>query len=454
MSCASSTCPMVRTLGSENTRQRLDHIHRAVKASVSSALAPCFKHLQSYKVLAGGPTSNGAAQRVAPFLAMAIVVALAVVVVVDSISQPPGQGLADLEVYRDAVRSQIDYGGLYEYKRVNGDTFNYPPIAGLFLIPVALLPWLISAVIWQVSTVLVVAAVTCKISAQRFHKVGSMKLSIALCALLFTAPVQSNLRFGQVSIFVVAAVLVDLLRRPTRTSGMLIGIAAAVKLTPLLFIPFLFVSGRRRHALRAAVVFSLAQLVGLMIWPAASAEYWRSHVWSGDNIPHVWFNGNQSLKAIMSRGGFQGAGLDAAWMALAGIVILISLARARQMVLTGERFTGVVVVGCATIVASPVSWTHHQVLLLLLPAVRVSTKASRNAAWMVGILILMSVKLGNVAGFIGANGSLLFAVNNVRGLLAIGAALLLRPVPKDRQAALRVNSDVSTTALAGSPPLA
>ena len=60
-----------------------------------------------------------------------------------------------------------------------------------------------------------------------------------------------NLTFGQVNLFLMLAVLVDLLRPERRWSGVLVGIVAGVKLTPLVFVVLLVLIGRRTAAGRA-----------------------------------------------------------------------------------------------------------------------------------------------------------------------------------------------------------
>src|SRR4051812_3729370 len=72
--------------------------------------------------------------------------------------------------------------------------------------------------------------------------------------LLLSKPLQSNLRFGQVSVFLVLLVLVDLITlRGSRAQGVLTGLAGAIKLTPLLFAVFYWVAGKRRASVVAVL---------------------------------------------------------------------------------------------------------------------------------------------------------------------------------------------------------
>ncbi len=60
---------------------------------------------------------------------------------------------------------------------------------------------------------------------------------------------QEEIRYGQVGIVLMALCLFDCLPRPTRLPrGALVGLATAVKLVPGIFIPYLWLTGRRRAA--------------------------------------------------------------------------------------------------------------------------------------------------------------------------------------------------------------
>ena len=78
-------------------------------------------------------------------------------------------------------------------------------------------------------------------------------------------PVWQNLRFGQVNLVLMAAVVVDLTRPERRSSGVLVGLAAGVKLTPLVFVVLLVLVGRRGAAGRATLTFLATVAVGFAL---------------------------------------------------------------------------------------------------------------------------------------------------------------------------------------------
>ena len=80
-------------------------------------------------------------------------------------------------------------------------------------------------------------------------------------------PVWQNLTFGQVNLFLMLAVLVDLLRPERRWTGVLLGLAAGVKLAPLVLVVMLVLVGGRMAAGRAIATFAGTVLVGFVVMP-------------------------------------------------------------------------------------------------------------------------------------------------------------------------------------------
>src|SRR6202044_3136848 len=99
---------------------------------------------------------------------------------------------------------------------------------------------------------------------------------------LLTEPVQQTLSLGQVNLLLMALITADLLTgaalvpgaRTRWWHGIGIGIAAGVKLTPLIFIPYLLLIRRYRQAAVAAVTFAVTIALGYAILPRDSGDYW------------------------------------------------------------------------------------------------------------------------------------------------------------------------------------
>ncbi|GIF00817.1 hypothetical protein Ari01nite_82810 [Paractinoplanes rishiriensis] len=282
---------------------------------------------------------------------------VAVVTGYAALARPAEARLTDLSVYLGAVTALTDGTGLYDFIR-GAAPFTYPPFAGLLFVPLTPLPVLAVQAAWTLATVVAVVLIA-RIAA------GVHPAALVALALMLSAPVASNLRYGQVSLFLAVLVLADVMRRPGATQGVLIGVAAAVKLTPLIFIPMLWCGGRRRAAVTAIATFLSCAAAAWVMLPAESWRFWTTEVRNVDRLGYITSLGNQSLNAALLRWGADDATRSALVLLLGGLIVLLSLHRAAKLSRAGNWLAATVVVGAASVVFSPVSWTHHQVWLVL-----------------------------------------------------------------------------------------
>jgi alpha-1,2-mannosyltransferase len=333
-------------------------------------------------------------------------------------SRPFERRLDDLQMYAGSVRSLLDGGSLYDYVfQRTGAPFTYPPFGGLLLAPVGLVGIDELMLCWTAATIALVVAL-----AQLIAAAGPQRLPRPLAVpaiamlLLLSAPVSSNLRYGQVSLLVVAAVLLDCLRAvPPRYIGVATGIAAATKLTPLVFVPYFWLSGQRRVAVTAAATFAGCCGLGWLVLPADSLRFWGTEVFDIDGMGAVAHGGNQSLNAFLLRADLSAGVRIAAVATVGSAVVLIALARAARAWRNGRALAAAVIVGAAGLVFSPVSWTHHQVWLVLAALLRISSRRSWNTAWTALVALIMVVPVSSVGanlpgGLVTENSRLLLAV--------------------------------------------
>jgi alpha-1,2-mannosyltransferase len=285
-----------------------------------------------------------------PALLVAVVTGYAV------LTRPPGPRLADLDVYLGAVTGLRHGDSLYDFILGNAP-FTYPPFAGLLLVPLTGVPKMGLQVFWTLTTVIAVVLIG--------HLAGARRAPLITLALFLSAPVSSDLRYGQVSVFLGLLVLVDVLRPMGRANGVLIGLAAAIKLTPLIFIPMLWLGGRRRAAVTATATFVACATAAALVLPADSWRYWTTEVRDVNRLGFIDSVGNQSLNGALLRMGLDSPVRQGLVLLLGGLVVLFALHRARKMADAGDWLAATVVVGAAGVVLSPVSWTHHQIWLVL-----------------------------------------------------------------------------------------
>ena len=161
-------------------------------------------------------------------------------------------GFTDLLVYQYGGRAVLD--GLPVYGSgdpVTGLPFTYPPFAAVVMVPLALLPAWLAAALWTGASVGALAAVVVLVRRALGRPAPGWLVALLAVGALALEPVWQNFVFGQVNLVLMLAVLVDLVRPERRWSGVLVGIAAGVKLTPLVFVVLLVLVGRRTAAGRA-----------------------------------------------------------------------------------------------------------------------------------------------------------------------------------------------------------
>ncbi len=353
----------------------------------------------------------------ASFLAVAVASAF------QALRRPGYDRLADLQVYLGAIDAVRHGQPLYDYAAANGDPFTYPPFALLVLWPAGWLTEPAARVVWLAATVLAVAALAMAGAVRWPGRVpGRRRVLAALIALVLivSAPVQSDLRMGQVSLFVVLLTLVDALELvPPRWRGLLVGIAGAIKLTPLLFVPYYWVSGRRRDAARALAGFAGASLIGLLVLPGDSLRYWLSAVFTTSRIGDLASLGNQSVQGMLIRAGLPLRALPLVWLVLVALICAVALWRAGGLARAGRRTEAGVLIGCATVAASPVSWTHHQVWTVLAAMLLIGGGRPVRRTAGAFLLVAMILSVGNVAAWLIPGSTAVFLFDNARALGAV-----------------------------------
>ena len=269
--------------------------------------------------------------------------------------------------------------------------FTYPPVAGLLFLPVATLPM---HVVWGVMAAAGALAlgVTVRVCLRSLtgQEPGLGTVSALAVAPFALQPVWSTTALGQVNLLLMALVIVDVLAlRGARHSGVLIGLAAAVKLTPLIFIPHLFLTGRRADGVRAAGAFLGLQGLGWLVLPFDSLAFWTSAITAG-NGDRTHEAANQSLNGMLQRLAGQipdalplGVALTAACLAAAAVL-------ARHLHQLGQPLPALLVTAFCGLLVSPLSWTHHWVWavpLCLLLGRRVVAGA-RAARFLLAVAVL------------------------------------------------------------------
>lgn len=243
--------------------------------------------------------------------------------------------------------------------------FIYPPIAAVLAVPLTLVGETSANLLWTAATVALLAWATrvCFAAFLARHRRAAAWLLLT-GAMLALTPVEDHLRFGQVGIPLMALCLADCTAtRPRWPRGALVGLAAAVKLVPAIFVPYLWLSGRRRAAITATATFAALSLAGFVVAPSDSWRFWTDKLFEPTSPD---FYTNQSLQGVLRRAI---APWPSVWIPVAVSVALFGLARAAAAARAGDELRGLAITGLVGVLVSPVSWIHH--LVWVVPALAV-----------------------------------------------------------------------------------
>jgi alpha-1,2-mannosyltransferase len=334
--------------------------------------------------------------------------------------------LRDLRVYTGAVEALHEQGSLYGFVAPNRMRFTYPPFAGVLMGPLRLPQPSVLDPIWTLLTVAVVVAIAAIAGRELSRRLPAARrpLTVPMTAivLLVSVPVVSNLQFGQVSILLCLMVLWDALdRKPSWAGGLLTGVAAAVKLTPLIFIPYFWLSGRRKVAVRALGTFLACTALAWIALPADSGRFWLHHVFETGRIGNLAHPSNQSINGMLRHAHLPPGTIRAGVIVLGALVAVLGLQRAARAGRNGHLLLGAAITGATSVALSPISWKHHQLWLLLAAAGAVGRRRSLRAWWSLGVVAIMMWRTDTLLAHVRVP-VVSFLAANIRGLLAVAIA--------------------------------
>lgn len=244
---------------------------------------------------------------------------------------------------------------------------------------------------------------------------------------LWSRPVFDHLGDGQVDIFLMTLCLAD-----TRTvnlrwpRGVLVGVAAAIKLVPGLFIAYFWVTRQRRAAIVAGFTFVVCEGMAYTADPSDSRRYWTKLVVATERTGHTAGYKNQSLRAILLHA-LPENGRSVVIGAVVVALAVVGLALARRATWQGDQIAGATLTGLTAVMVSPVSWIHATVWLI--PALGLLTgRLDRPVRTWTAVVITFALLAGlpyvpNVVG--GLPGLLRFLLQRSYGLICLVVILAL-----------------------------
>ena len=313
----------------------------------------------------------------------------------------------DTAVYRDggiAVRNQpamlyaLDFGPAKL-------PFIYAPFAALVFAAgsgASFATWQAGLTVLTIGLLPVVAYLSLGLAGRPAGRPAGLARAAAAFAIaavgLWLEPVAMTLLFGQINLVLLALVVGDL-ALPDRITGKGIGIglAAGIKLTPLIFIPYLLFTRRVRAAAVSALTFAVTVGLGFALLPHASAVYWGGQFFGPSKHFHL---DNQSLNGVILRLSHAGPHAHAYWLVAAVAVGIAGLGVAVLASRRGHELLGLLACAATGLLVSPVSWSHHYVYVV--PALVLAAYGPRRlgyrvlgVALVVGLFGWWPVPIGN-----------------------------------------------------------
>jgi alpha-1,2-mannosyltransferase len=249
--------------------------------------------------------------------------------------------------------------------------FTYPPFSALLFAPFAHLPVRVCEVAFSwvnLAALFALTAVCLRAVCRMFDRrtIVWWALLLVLPLALFD-PVRQTFLLGQVNIILALMIVADLTMELPVPRGVLVGLAAAIKLTPLILIPYLFMTRQGRAGTRAVVSFLAAALVAALFNASTSWSYWTHYIRDPQRAGMLSWVGNQGLLGALERmlGHTVTTTTTFAVVTVAGIIGLVVAAAAFRR---SSAVLGLIVVEATESLASPVSWSHHFIWVVLLVA--------------------------------------------------------------------------------------
>jgi alpha-1,2-mannosyltransferase len=277
----------------------------------------------------------------------------------------------DSAVYRSGAVALLTGEPLYDNMFLSAEPswarlpFTYPPTGALLFVPLAIFPtqvsWGVLGALSVLGLALVVRVAIQNVPRRPAWMAPATTTIVVTILALGLEPVWRTLFLGQVNLVLMALVVVDVLvlGRSRHFGGVLIGVAAAVKLIPLVFVPHLWFTGRRMDAVRAVVTFALLQLLIFAIIPHDVRTFLT--VTDPERTGPTFWAGNQGLNGMVQRVTDLSPWSNEIAVGLGVLLAVPAFFLARRFHRAGQPLPALLVTAFFGLLFSPVSWSHHWV---------------------------------------------------------------------------------------------
>ena len=305
----------------------------------------------------------------------------------------------DFEVYRLAGHSILHGDGIYDTLTTGCHLkFTYTPFAALIFAPFSLLgaagfaAWTLLSLIalWRVTALLV--------SRSALHVTGVTSQQLATLLALLALPLEPFVKtiwYGQINVLLMWLIVEAFFGPAKKYNPALLAIAAAVKLTPAVFALF-FITVRTSRDRLILILTGLATIaLGFAIQPHQALNYWTKLLFNADRVGPTEYVYNQSVNGMLWRL-FGDGGLRSLWLVMVIALLASGFVIARTLWKAQQEVWAVGVIGLITLLISPISWSHHYVLILLMLVALLQDAKRRTASGVVAVITYAIMLAANV----------------------------------------------------------
>ena len=300
---------------------------------------------------------------------------------------PNGANFLDLHVYLGGAAAIDHPGTLYGYVYADQTPdfplpFTYPPFAAVVFYPLHLLPFGLVAFQWQIATIAALYGAI-RLSQRLMGAAGSEGRRLAMlwtAVSIWIEPLRSTFDYGQVNVLLMTAVLWAVCSTRWWLSGLAVGVAAGIKLTPAISGVYLVGARRWGAAAFSAVIFVATIGISILVVGDQTRYYFTDLLGDAHRVGPIATSFNQSWRGGISRI----LGHDVGFGPLLGAAVVITAVLAVlawRALDPADRLGRLLVVELFGLLLSPISWTHHWVWLvpLMIWAIHGPVRALRGA---------------------------------------------------------------------------
>lgn len=282
----------------------------------------------------------------------------------------------DIYVYRLGAVSLADGPDGYQLYTFStrGLPFTYPPFAALLFYPLAFLT--------EPQSMLLITAIICALSywcaylLYSYARSRSWRLplqkhlghwgmvSLIAALIWMCGPWRLTTHFGQINAIILALILADFMRPATRIPrGVLLGIAAGIKLTPLAFGLLLLMRKDWKGIATLGASFAATVGIGFLVIREESLTFWFHALRDTSRVGWFSYFDNVSIMGALTHAGLQhhltATALSVVQVALTLLIVLVTAVLLVPLIRARALMAQLALTAFMMLQISPISWSHH-----------------------------------------------------------------------------------------------